>query len=135
MAESSVLYTAVYSEVDAALADLEALEQLHKADMIGKFDAAVIDKEDGEPHILAHVDRPSVRVIPGWLGAGALPRRELHEAARALDEHEAALIMVGEPTLERGFEKAITRANKTVKRDLDVAAHELAKELTDAVKG
>jgi len=49
MAESSVLYTAGYSDVDAALDDLRAVEKLHKAEMIGKFDAAVVDTEDGGP--------------------------------------------------------------------------------------
>ena len=42
--------------------------------------------------------------------------------------------MVGEPTLQRGFEKAITKANKTVKRDLNAAADELERELLEAVK-
>ena len=63
--ESAVLYTAVYDDVDAALADLAALEQLHKAEMIGKYDAAVVDSKDGEPHIVKRVDRPAVRVS-GW---------------------------------------------------------------------
>jgi hypothetical protein len=43
-------------------------------------DTALADPEDGEPHIVA-----------------------------APDPHEAAPIMVGEPTLERGFEQAVTR--------------------------
>ena len=73
-------------------------------------------------------------MIPEWLGAGTLRRRELHEAAQALDEGEAALIVVGEPTIEQGLEKTITRAAKTVKRNLDVATDELAKELTEAFK-
>ena len=137
MAESSenaVLYTAVYHDVDAALADLGALEQLHKAEMIGKYDAAVVDKEHGEPHIVKRVDRPAVRLIPEWLGSGTLARRQLHDAARALDPGEAALIVVGEPTLEQGFEKAVSRAAKTTKRDLNAATDELASELTEAVK-
>ena len=78
MTESSgtaVLYTAVYDDVDAALADLAAFEPLHKAEMTGKYDAAVVDSKDGEPHIVKRVDRPAVRVIPEWLGSGTLARR------------------------------------------------------------
>ena len=71
--ESAVLYTAVYQDVDAALADLAAFEQLHKAEMIGKYDAAVVDKKDGEPHIVKRVDRPAVRVIPEWLDPARSP--------------------------------------------------------------
>ncbi len=136
MTESSgtaVLYTAVYDDVDAALADLSAFEQLHKAEMIGKYDAAVVDSKDGEPHIVKRVDRPAVRVIPEWLGSGTLARRELHDAARALDAGEAALIVVGEATLAKGFESAITRAAKTAERELNATADELAKDLTEAV--
>ncbi len=133
--EHTVLYTAVYNDIDAALADLGALEQLHKAERIGSYDAAVVDKKDGEPHVVKRVDRPAVRVIPEWLGSGTLARRELHDAARALEPGEAALIVVGEPTLESGFKKAVTRAAKTAKRELNAATDELAKDLTEAVKG
>ena len=90
--ENAVLYTAVYNDVDAALADLDALEQLHKAGMIGNHDAAVVDKKDGEPHVVKRVDRPAVRVIPQWLGSGTLARRELHDAARALDAGQLHLV-------------------------------------------
>src|ERR1700759_1960063 len=51
MAENKqlVVYAAAYATVDAALADLDAIEQLHKDEMIGQYDAAVIDQEDGKP--------------------------------------------------------------------------------------
>ena len=73
-------------------------------------------------------------MIPEWLGSGTLARRELHDAARALDAGEAALIVVGEATLAKGFEKAVTRAAKTVTRELNAATDELAKDLTEAVR-
>jgi hypothetical protein len=130
---TAVLYTAVYDDVDAALADLAAFEQLHKAELVGKYDAAVVDSKDGEPHIVKRVDRPAVRVIPEWLGAGTLARRELHDAARRLDAGEAALIVIGEATLAKGFEQAVTRAAKSVTRELNVTTDELAKDLTQAV--
>ena len=85
MADNSVLYTAVYTDLEDAKFDLQAFEQVHKDHMIGKFDAAVIDKEDGKPHIVKRVDHPYYRVIPEWFGSGTLPRKELHEAAQALD--------------------------------------------------
>jgi hypothetical protein len=135
MAENSVLYTAVYSDVDAALADLDAFEQLHEAEMIGKCDGAVVDKENGKPHIVKRVDHPGIRVIPELLGAGPLPRKELKDAAEELTAGEAGLVAIGEPTLEKGFEKAITRASKVVKHEMDADTDELADELTDAFKG
>ncbi len=132
--EKAVLYTAVYNDVDAAQADLRAFDQLHKDEMIGKFDAAVVDKESGEPHIVKRVDHPAIRVIPEWFGGGTLPRRELHEVGRALDSGQAALIVVGEPTLEKGWDKAVTGAAKVMKRDLEATIDELAKELTGSAQ-
>ncbi|MGO9888869.1 MAG: hypothetical protein ACLP0L_13290 [Solirubrobacteraceae bacterium] len=133
-ADNSVLYTAVYTDLEDAKFDLEALQQLHKDQMVGKFDAAIIDKEDGKPHIVKRVDHPYYRVIPEWFGSGTLPRKELHEAAEALDAGQAALIAVGEPTIADGVERAITRSAKTFKHDMNIATDDLAKEMTDALK-
>ena len=130
----NVLFTAAYGSVDDALDDLEAIEQLHEEEIIGKFDAAVIDKENGKPHIVKRVDRPRMRVIPETFGGGALPRKELKEAASELTADEAGLIVVGEPTLEKGFDKAVTRAAKIVKRSVDASTDELANELQEALK-
>jgi hypothetical protein len=132
--QNAVLYAAVYNGADAALADLGAFQRLHKDEMLGKYDAAVIDKENGKPHIVKRADSPSISVIPEWLGSGTLGRKELHEAAQALGPDEAELIVVGDPTLEKGFEKAVTRAARTAKRDLNAAIDELEKELTSAPK-
>jgi hypothetical protein len=133
-ADNSVLYTAVYTDLEDAKFDLEALQQLHKDQMIGKFDAAIIDKEDGKPHVVKRVDHPYYRVIPEWFGSGTLPRKELHEAAEALDAGQAALVAIGEPTIAHGVERAIIRSAKIFKHDLNIATDELAKEMTDALK-
>jgi len=63
--------TATYDSVSAAMTDLDAIEQLHKDQMIGKYDAAVIGKENGKPRIAKRMDRPGLRVVPEWLGAAA----------------------------------------------------------------
>jgi hypothetical protein len=128
------LYTAVYESVPPALADLDAIEELHKDEMIGKFDAAVIDQEDGKPHIVKRVDRPRMRIIPELFGGGALPRKELKEAATELTSDEAGLILIGEPTIEKGFDKAVTGAAKVVKRSLDATTDEISSELKEALK-
>jgi len=134
MADNSVAYVAVYDDVDSALADLQALGELHDDELIGKYDAAVIDQENGKPHIVKRVDHPRIDVLPELVGKGALPSGELRDAAKELDPGEAALIVVGEPTLEKGFDKAVTRADKVAKDSFDIAADELADELTDAAK-
>jgi hypothetical protein len=132
--EHAVLYAAVYNDADSALADLNAFEQLHKAEVVGKYDAAVVDMEEGKPHIVKRAENPRIRLIAEWFGAGKLPRRELHEAAQTLDTDQAELIVIGEPTLQKGFEQAVTKAANTVRRNLNVTADELATELTAASK-
>jgi hypothetical protein len=129
-----VLYTAAYETLAAALAALDSIEQLHKDEMIGKYDAAVIDKENGKPHIAKRMDRPRVRVIPEWFGGGTLPRKELHEAAEELTANQAGLIAVGEPTIEQGVDRALTGAAKVVKRTVDATTDEIASELQEALK-
>ena len=132
--DNMVLYTALYDSVDEALDDLDAIEQLHEDEIIGKFDAAVIDQENGKPHIVKRMDRPRIRVIPEEFGGGTLSRKELKEAAGELSGAQAALIVAGEPTLAKGFDQAVTKADKVIKRSLDATTDEVASELQEAVK-
>jgi len=130
-----VVYAATYGSVSGAEADLGAIEALHEDKVIGSFDAAVIDQEDGKPHVAKRMDRPGVRVIPEWFGGGTLPRKELHELAGQLTASQAGLIAVGEPTIEKALDKALTSADKVVKRTVDATADEIASELQEALKG
>ena len=129
-----VVYAAAYETVEAALADLDAIEQAHKDEMIGQYDAAVIDKEDGKPHVVKRMDRPHIRVIPEWFGGGTLPRKELHEAAEQLTADQAGLIVIGEPTIEEGLDRALTKAAKVVKRNVEATTDEITSELQEALK-
>jgi hypothetical protein len=133
--EALVVYAAAYETVEAALADLDAIEQLHKDEAIGKYDAAVIDKENGQPHVVKRMDRPHIRVVPEWFGGGTLPRKELHEAAENLTAGQAGLIAVGEPTIEQAVDKALTGAARVVKRSVDATTDEITSELQEALKG
>ena len=48
-----------------------------------------------------------------------LARKELKAAAEELSANQAGLIVVGEPTMEKAFDKAVTRAAKTFKQTVD----------------
>ena len=133
-AKQLLVYAAAYETVDAALADLDAIEQLHKDEMIGQYDAAVIDQENGKPHVVKRMDRPHMRVIPEWFGGGTLPRKELHEAAEQLTANQAGLIAVGEPTIEKGVDQALTKATKVVKRTVEATTDQITSELQEALK-
>lgn len=130
-----VVYAAAYENVAQALADLDAIERLRKNEMIGSYDAAVIDKEGGKPHVVKRMDRPRVRIIPEVFGGGTLPRKELHEAAEALTADKAGLIAVGDPTIEKAVGNAIADAATVTKRFIDAATDEIADELREALKG
>jgi uncharacterized membrane protein len=129
-----VLYAASYESASAAMAALDDVEQLHKDQMIGKYDAAVIDKENGKPRIVKRMDRPGIRVIPEWFGGGALPRKDLREAADELTANRAGLVVVGEPTIEKALDKALTGAAKVVKHTVDASTDEITSELQEALK-
>lgn len=129
-----VVYAAAYDTVDAALGDLEAVEQLHEDQVIGTCDAAVIERENGQPHVVRRVDHPEIRVIPEWFGGGALPRSELHQAAEQLTARQAGLIAVGEPTIEKALDDALTQAAKVVKRTFEATTDEVTSELQEALK-
>jgi hypothetical protein len=75
MSDNLLVYAAVYDFVSAATADLDAIERLHEDGLIGKFDAAVVDEENGKPHIVKRIDRPRIRVIPEAFGAELSPAR------------------------------------------------------------
>lgn len=121
-------------DVNSALADLDVLGDLHDDELIGKYDAAVIDQDEGKPHIVKRVDHPRIDVLPELVGTGALPRGQHRDAAKELDPGEAALLVVGEPTLEKGFDKPVTRANKVAKESYDASADQLADDLIKAAK-
>ncbi len=69
--EYVVVCAGAYPIVAAALAVLDTVRHLHKDEVIGKYDAAVIDKENGKPHVVKPMDHPHIRVIPEWFGGGA----------------------------------------------------------------
>jgi hypothetical protein len=131
MADNSIGFTAVYDDVDSALADLDALDNLHDDKVVGDYDAAVVDLEDGEPHIVKRADHPRVNVLPELVGKGALPSGEVKDAAKGLDQGQAALVFVGDPTLDKAFEQAVTRARKVARQEFAGAAD----QLTDALRG
>src|ERR1700752_940966 len=133
-AKQLVVYAARYERVDGARPNLDAIEQLHKDKMIGHYDAAVIDKENGKPHVVKRMDQPYMRVIPEWFGGGTLPRKRLHEAAEQLTASQAGLIAVGEPTIEEGLDKVLTKASKVVKRTVEATTDQITSELQEALK-
>ena len=106
------------------------------AEYAGRYDAAVVAKEDGKPHVVERIDRPRTRVVPAWFGGGVLiTRQELNEAAEELVADEAGLIVVGEATIEPALDQVFTGTPKVVKREMAASIEQITIELQEAFKG
>ena len=70
-----VVHAAAYETVHAALADLDAIEQLHQDELIGQCDPSVLGQQNGKPRVVKRMDRPHIRVMPEWFGSGTVPRK------------------------------------------------------------
>jgi len=84
---------------------------------------------------------PSI-LVSGLVGAGAgalighlrggMSNSDLKEVGEMLDESEAALIVVGEATIERALEEATRRAKKEMKKEVRVDAREIERAIDTA---
>lgn len=158
------LYAAIYDDIDDAEADYEAVFDLHAAGAIGTFDSAVIRKEDDGKVRVTKTEKPTqhgawtgagVGALVGILfppsiigtaivGAGAgglighlrggIPRDDLKDLGEELEQGNAAVIVLGESKIEEQLEKAVTRANKLIEKQVDADADELKREIDAAAK-
>ena len=147
------LYAAVYDNAADAEADYVGVFDLHAAGALGTFDAAVIEKQDGKVHV-HKTEKPTqhgawtgiaVGAVAGLLfppsiigtalvggAAGGvighlhkgLSRGDLKDLGEALDEGEAAVIVIGESKVDEQIEKATKRARKVIEKQLDADAEE-----------
>ena len=158
------LYAAIYDDIAEAKADYEAVFDLHAAGAIGTFDSAVIEKDaEGKVHVhktekptqhgawtgagvgaLVGILFPPALIGSAVVGAtagglighlrGGISRGDLKELGEELEAGRAAVIVIGESKIEEQLEKAITRANKLIEKQLDADAEELKRELDAAAK-
>ena len=132
--EYVVVYAAAYPNVAAAQAVLDTIEHLHRSEVDGEYDAAVIDKENGQPHVVKRLDHPHTRIIPELFGRGKLTRKELNDAAEELVADQAGLIVIGSATIEPALDKALTGTAKVVKREIEATVAQITSELQEAFK-
>ena len=84
---------------------------------------------------------PSI-LVSGLVGAGAgalighlrggMSNSDLKEVGEMLDESEAALIVVGEATIERGVDEAVKHAKKELKKEVRADAREIERTIDSA---
>ncbi len=152
--------TATYDDIADAEADYDAVFDLHAMGAIGTFDSAVIRKEDDGKVRVTKTEKPTqhgawtgagVGALVGIIfppailgsaivGAGAgglighisrgISRGDLKELGEELEAGSAAVIVLGESKIEEQLEKAITRANKLIEKQIDADAEECAARST-----
>ena len=64
-----------------------------------------------------------------------MSRGDLKELGDELEAGNAAVIVIGESRIEEQLEKATTRANKLIEKQIDADADELKREIDVAAKG
>ncbi len=144
------IYIGTYaSEVDAR-ADYDVVKDLHAVGAVGTYDAAVVTKDDkGKIHVnkdetttrhgawggaaagaLVGILFPPSIIGTAIVGAAiggvsghlwkGMSRTDVKEFGEAIDAGEAALVIVGETTIEDAIEKAALKAQKKVAKELQV---------------
>jgi uncharacterized membrane protein len=153
------IYAAIYDTEDDARADYEVLKDLHAGAIVGTYDAALVTKdEDGKVHVHKH-EKPTqhgswtgagVGAVVGILfppailasavvGAAAggvaghlwrgMSRGDVKELGEALDEGDAALVVVGASKLDETLDRELKRAQRHLEKQVKADAKELEKEL------
>ena len=157
--EPVFVYVAAYDDEGDARADYEVLKELHAAGVVGTYDAALITKDDeGKVHVhkrekptqhgawtgagvgalLGILFPPSIlgsAVVAGAAGGlmghlwHGMSRGDMKDLGEALDDGDAALVIVGRSKLEETLDRELRRANKRVERQIKADSKELEKEL------
>jgi uncharacterized membrane protein len=160
-ADGVFLFIGTYPSEEAARADYDIVKELRSAGAVGTYDAGVITKDDkGKVHlnkdetatrrggwggaaagaVVGLVFAPAIigtALVGGAIGAASghlskgLSRSDVKELGDLIDEGEAALLVIGELTIQEAIEKADLKADKRVAKELDVSTS----DLDDAVKG
>jgi uncharacterized membrane protein len=159
------IYIGTYPSEAAARDDYAVVKDLHAVGAVGTYDAAVVTKDNaGKVHVnkdetatrhgawggaavgavVGILFPPSIIVgaavgaavggVGGHLWRG-MSRADVKEFGDLIDAGQAALIIVGESTVEAAIEKAQLKAEKHVAKELGASAKDVDKAVQDAAKG
>jgi uncharacterized membrane protein len=145
------LYLGTYPNEAAARSDYDVVKDLHSADVVGTYDAALITK-DAKDKVHVNKDEMATR-HGGWGGAAAgavvgilfppavigsalvggaigatgghmwrgLSRSDVKELGEVIDAGQAALLVVGASNLEQAIDEAELSAEQSIAKQLDVS--------------
>jgi uncharacterized membrane protein len=161
-ADGVFIYIGTYADETTARQDYEIVKELHRVGTVGTYDAAVVTKDaDGRVHankdetatrhgawggaavgaVIGILFPPSiigtaivgaaVGGVSGHLWRG-MSRSDVKEFGDLIDEGEAALVVVGETTLQAALEKAVLKAEKQVAKELHVSVKDVDAAVREA---
>jgi uncharacterized membrane protein len=156
------VYIGTYPDEMAARADYEIVKDLHATGAVGTYDASVVTKdENGKVHVnkdetstrhgawggaavgaVVGILFPPSLIGSAIVGAGVggigghlwkgMSRSDVKELGELIDDDEAALLIVGESTLESALDKAGLKAEKHIAKELDVSTKDIDKAVQEA---
>ena len=163
-ADAVFIYVGTYPSEDTARADYDVVKDLHAVGAVGTYDAGVVTKDpDGKVHVNkdetatrhgawggaavgavigilfppavigAAVVGATVGGVSGHLWKG-MSRSDVKEFGELIDAGQAALVIVGESTIEDAVNKAELKAEKHASKELDVSAKDLDKAVAETAK-
>jgi uncharacterized membrane protein len=156
------IFIGTYPNQDAARADYDIVKDLHAAGAVGTYDAAVVTKDIvGKVHVnkdematrhgawggaavgavVGILFPPSILAsaavgaavggIGGHLWRG-MSRSDVKEFGDVIDEGQAALVIVGESTVEQAVHKASLKAEKRIAKQLNVSSKDVDNAIREA---
>jgi uncharacterized membrane protein len=156
------IYIGTYPSEAAAQADYDVVKDLHAVGAVGTYDAAVVTKDaSGKVHenkdematrhgawggaavgALIGVLFPPAILASAAVGAAVggvsghlwrgMSRADVKELGEIIDAGQAALVIVGESTVEQAVDKAALKAEKQVAKELDVKPRDIDKAIREA---
>jgi uncharacterized membrane protein len=160
--DSVFIYIGTYPDELAARSDYAIVQDLHSAGAVGTYDASVVTKgNDGKVHVNKDETSTrhgawggaavgavvGILFPPSLIGSAAIgaavggvgghlwkgmSRADVKQFGELIDAGEAALVIVGEGTLEDAVDKASLKAEKHVAKQLDVSPKEIDEAVREA---
>jgi uncharacterized membrane protein len=158
------IFIGTYPNQDLARQDDDVIKDLHEGGAVGTYDSAVVTKDaTGKVHVnkdematrhgawggaavggLVGILFPPAIIGTALVGAAiggvgghlwrGMSRADVKELGDIIDTGQAALLVVGESTLQQALDKAQLKAEKRVAKELDVSKRDLDKAVEETAK-
>jgi uncharacterized membrane protein len=163
-AETVFIYVGTYPSEAAARDDYGVVKDLHATGVVGTYDAAVVTKDDsGKVHVnkdematrhgawggaavgaVVGILFPPSIIGTALVGAGVggvgghlwrgMSRSDVKELGDVIDDGQAALIVVADSKLEQALDKATSKAEKHIAKELDVSPKDIDEAVQEAAR-